>query len=100
MNQTQRQTYRDNMQSELNGADASIEELKAKSKGMPESLREEFEQAMTVASRRAGEAKERLAQLDRASADAWDEAQMGLDRAWNELRKAYRRAAEVLQRSS
>jgi len=81
--------YVEKMQSKLDELDAQIDLLKAKASGASADAEIEFNEQIESLKKFQKKGKQKLAELNDAGEDAWEDIREGMDSAWNKVSAAF-----------
>jgi Skp family chaperone for outer membrane proteins len=91
--------YRRGVARELDEIDREIEELKATAEEKGDEARAKADAALEELDERRRAVARELDKLKSSSGEAWDDVRGGIDRAMADLKNAYEKAKEELERS-
>ncbi|MDI5983371.1 coiled coil domain-containing protein [Halomonas sp. M4R5S39] len=89
---TNREAYEQKLQAKLDEWQAEVDRLRARAKGAEADARIEYQEEIDRLEAQRNEARQKLAELQRASDDAWEDVKAGVERAWDSLNEAIKSA--------
>ncbi|QQS05556.1 MAG: coiled coil domain-containing protein [Fibrobacterota bacterium] len=95
---SKRDSYKQKIQGELDLILAKILEFKAHAKIAVADTRIQAHSTIQDLERKVDHTKERLADLNASSDDAWDSIKSGVETAWGDLRTSFGKAKEHFQK--
>lgn len=96
---SEREAYIDKLTAKLKEWDAELDKLQAKAEGLSADARIQLERRAGAWREKRGELRGRLEQMKSSGDSAWGEIEAGLERSYDELKRAFERAREALDRS-
>ena len=87
-----KQTYQQKLQAQLDEWDAKIDVLKAKAEKADADMKLQIDEQMANLRTKQNAARQRMAELQDASDDAWEDLKGGLESAWRTLGDAVQNA--------
>lgn len=86
--------YRQKLEARLDQWRAEIDKLDAKAVEASADARIEYRKQIEAVRGKQDEAREKLAEFDKAGDEAWKDLRSGIEAAWDDLGKAMRKAAD------
>lgn len=93
----QRAEYMAEMMDTLKSYEEKIQSLEMKAEGMGEDARAALEERIRMLKEQRERAAQRLEEMKSSSGDAWMEIKTGIDKAMEDMSKAYKKAAEQFE---
>jgi ABC-type transporter Mla subunit MlaD len=95
-----RSEYEGKMEARLKDLGAKIDDLMAKGEAAGEAAKGQLSENVAKLKQQQAQLSKKLAETKQASADAWSELKPGLDRAWDELGKAFNEVKQASERAA
>jgi len=96
MTDDKQQAYHDKYSAELDGLESDLDRLKAKAAEASADARIEYEEQIEGLKQKIADQRRKLAEIQQAGEDAWDELSKGFEAAWSELASAWESAKAKL----
>ena len=87
-----RDAYLEKAKAQLDEWNADLDKLEAKSRGAKADAKIKYDEQLTALRQRRDKAKQKFAEIQSASEDAWESLKQGAEDAWNSLKEAVTKA--------